>query len=1004
MKIAFTMAALVVGLAAAQTPKPAVVEGEWLVRFAPGATASAFGASDIELVSRRLNVWLLREGGGTRALGKRLGQSPDVLVAQPNHRLSERNLASAAGYRETLAYVPNDTGFALQWHLHNAGGEGRVADADIDAPEGWAIERGATNADGEEVVIAVIDGGFAASHPDLRYRRNESEIPDNGVDDDGNGYADDYEGWNAYDLDGDLPEDWHGTHVAGVAAAIGDNDVGVAGVAWNASVLRVAGSSTFESTALRALDYTLETRARYNETDGAEGAFVVVVNGSFGVNGGDPENFPLWSAMYDSLGAHGVLSVVASANLPLDVDDYGDMPATCPSDFIVAVAATDARDSLAAFSSYGARSIDLAAPGVDILSTAPDSSYLVETGTSMAAPIVSGAIALLAASESSERRELSRMNPAAGALALKHALLAGVDPLPDLQAKTLTGGRLNLANSLAYATQSGSGAPNAIDAIAVEGTTSNEIGLSWRVPEGASPVVAYDLRHSTSPIADEADYLAATRYPISFAADSSGATERIVVEGLAPGTTYWFAARVVDIRGRFSPPSSAVVASTLAPPSIAVEPKEIVARIEPGGRLVETVTIANAAVAPSTLAFGASLGNQSYPEFASSASATNLLAPPSETLGKGATGAGGASIAGAGGPDAYGYRWIDSDAGGGPEFVWEDLAESGTEITAWEATGSSSPDDDGQFGPIALDFEFPFYGESKRRLYVNTNGVLAFEPFDVPGYRDDPIPTPVSPNGLIAPFWGDLDAKSGSACYYLADSTRVVVQFDDWGFYEASWRATFQAELRKNGTILFRYLKTDWPSDATTIGIESPYGDAGLQVARNSIFQKERYAIEIRSAPDWARADTLTGVAREGASVELRLEFVDRGFPTGVYRAELAIASNDPLAPEVVVPVAVGLGVTPPSVDKPARHALRQNYPNPFNGATTIRYELPEPCDVRLAVYNALGERVAVLDEGRRESGTHRVVFRANGRASGVYVIELRAGDIRKTVKAALVK
>jgi hypothetical protein len=118
----------------------------------------------------------------------------------------------------------------------------------------------------------------------------------------------------------------------------------------------------------------------------------------------------------------------------------------------------------------------------------------------------------------------------------------------------------------------------------------------------------------------------------------------------------------------------------------------------------------------------------------------------------------------------------------------------------------------------------------------------------------------------------------------------------------------------------------------------------------------------------------------------------------------LAIASNDPAAPEVVVPVAVGVGVTPPSAEKPSRYALRQNYPNPFNGATTIRYELPEPSDVRLAVYNALGERVVVLDEGRRESGAHQVVFRANGRASGVYVIELRAGDIRKTVKAALVK
>jgi len=244
----------------------------------------------IRLLSKRMNIWLFGFESGKiidSQIKQRIKNHFLVQEAQFNHYTSQREL------------FPNDTSFDLQWNMHNTGAGGGVEDADIDAPEACEITTGGATVLGDTLVIAVIDGGCDLTHDDLDLWKNENEIPNNGIDDDNNGYVDDYDGWNAYNHTGNVPTDSHGTHVSGIAGAIGNNELGVAGVNWNAKIMPIAGSSGVESVVVEAYGYVLEMRQLYDETDGEFGAFVISTNASFGVNYGNPANYPLWSAIYD---------------------------------------------------------------------------------------------------------------------------------------------------------------------------------------------------------------------------------------------------------------------------------------------------------------------------------------------------------------------------------------------------------------------------------------------------------------------------------------------------------------------------------------------------------------------------------------------------------------------------------------------------------------------------------------------------------------------------------
>jgi subtilisin family serine protease len=393
-----------------------------------------------EVVSNSWNIYLFEfdasEKQGRTAINELRG-APAVRNVQPNHRVELR-----------LAF-PDDARFDTQWGMHNSGANNGKDDADIDAPEAWELTTGGLTATGDTIVVAVIDGGFQLNHEDLDFWINYHEIPGNGIDDDNNGYVDDYYGWNAMNntplASATGSNGTHGTHVAGIVGAKGNNEIGVAGVNWNVKIMAIRGSSGDEATVIRAYSYVFDQRKLYNETDGEKGAFVVSTNASFGVDFGNPEDFPLWCGIYDSLGTLGILNAGATANRNINVDLVGDIPTACESPFMISVTNTTRLDNRNSGAAFGAQTIDLGAPGTDVVSSVPTNNYSSQTGTSMATPHVAGAIALMWSAASEEMLYLyKKVDPGKVALFMKEILLGNVDKIPALDSITTSGGRLNL--------------------------------------------------------------------------------------------------------------------------------------------------------------------------------------------------------------------------------------------------------------------------------------------------------------------------------------------------------------------------------------------------------------------------------------------------------------------------------------------------------------------------------------------------------------------------------
>ncbi len=335
---------------------------------------------------------------------------------------------------------PNDPRITEQTYLQT-----------IQAFQAWDITTGGKDYEGNEIVIAVVDEGFNIEHEDLSYNIFEfkNEIPGDGIDNDGNGTIDDKNGWNQDNNTGIHYSRSHGNNVLGVLGAEGDNNLGIAGINWNTKILPVT-SGTRVSDVIASNLYVLKQKQDYIESGGTRGANICVLNYSAGLTGYFGIDFPSWCDTYHRMGQAGILCVVATANDGIDIDIEGDVPATCPSPYIMVVTSTGANDELDPDSGFGGMFVDVAAPGSRIMTTDLPirGNYRTETGTSLSTPMVAGAAALFYTTDCMEFNNFIRENPAEAPLVIKQALMDGVDTKTSLTNRTVSGGRLNIFNAL----------------------------------------------------------------------------------------------------------------------------------------------------------------------------------------------------------------------------------------------------------------------------------------------------------------------------------------------------------------------------------------------------------------------------------------------------------------------------------------------------------------------------------------------------------------------------
>ncbi len=445
-------------------------------------------------VVRRLGIYkvrILNNQFTAQMAVEELRNNPWVEKAQLDHKVTPRQT------------FPDDNEFSSQWSKHNTGQNGGTPDADIDAPEAWDITTGGLNALGDTIVVAVVDGGMMLTHPDLvsNLWTNYNEVPGNNIDDDNNGYVDDINGWDAYNSDGSIPSDGHGTHVAGIIGAKGNNGNQVAGVNWNVKLMAIGGSSGTTSIVLEAYGYALDQRALYDSTNGALGAFVVATNSSFGVDNADcnSDNYSLWNDMYNAMGEYGILSAAATMNSNSNVDNTGDVPTSCSSDYMISVTNTTRNDTKNSGAAYGATTIDLGAPGTSVLSTYTGGGTTNLSGTSMASPQVAGAVGFMHSAMSAGFASFYKSNGGDAGVMLKQLILDGTDPLSSLDGITVSGGRLNLYNSAVLVQEflaSDSLDPNPVSNLQVDTSQWYQATLSWEDPTtlfGGDPITNFTI-------------------------------------------------------------------------------------------------------------------------------------------------------------------------------------------------------------------------------------------------------------------------------------------------------------------------------------------------------------------------------------------------------------------------------------------------------------------------------------------------------------------------------
>jgi hypothetical protein len=353
------------------------------------------------------------------------------------------------------ATTPNDTFFSLQtFHLNNFN-PGQSVPYGINSIGAWDFNKSGVTAKGDTIVVAVLESGFDSFHQDLDYFINHKEIPNDTIDNDGNGAKDDYRGWNVKENSASLIGDDknHAMKVCGPFAK-GNNKIGISGINWNTKILPVnLGGSVSIENSIKAYEYCLKMKRLYKQSNKQKGAYIVSINFSYGGKYMTPIDEPLWCQAIDSLGKEGIIFCVSVANDNDDVENYQDMPILCNSQYQLNVTNYNYSTLETDGSAYSKKFVHLAAPN-KYHTTFPNNSYGNSGfGASFSAPLVAGTIALMYSNMCDKFLDSLHARPEFYTKKIKDIILTNVDVTPGLTNKVVSNGKLNLFKTIQKVSQ-----------------------------------------------------------------------------------------------------------------------------------------------------------------------------------------------------------------------------------------------------------------------------------------------------------------------------------------------------------------------------------------------------------------------------------------------------------------------------------------------------------------------------------------------------------------------